>query len=134
MNILSLIQINNIMKYLIQNTKGVYYIYESSMSQLYEGMEFPLNGEIMKIVQKDLKEIATSFLSKVRFAEPDDDVMSTDEFLEAVESGCFTDDDGHGYASVDGKQYYREHSIDASSAAFFFEERSEFNYVIWFNK
>ena len=61
------------------------------------------------------------------------DVMTVDEFIEAVDSGCFTTYDGWGFFH-NGVQAYEERTVwDPSWTPEEIEARG-FIYVVWYNR
>jgi hypothetical protein len=63
--------------------------------------------------------------------EPDDDVMSLKEFIEAVKSGLFIDFDGWGRYVKDGKKT----NIQILPSDIKYRAiRKEFDTIVWFNK
>jgi hypothetical protein len=66
-----------------------------------------------------------------REIEVDDDVMSMDDFIEAVNQGCFIDYDGFGSYVKDGKiSNIRIYPSDVQHNSV----RKDFDTIIWFNK
>ena len=91
-----------------------------------------LRNEVFKVMEEDYK-IEPSMYKKY---EKDDDVMSVQEFIENVESGCFIDYDGIGYLG-DENGYYLSEDIMPSQVQYCKEKilnNSLFTHVIWFNR
>ncbi len=123
------------MKYLVKNNKGVYYIYESPLTQLWVGYVFSVAEQMIEVIQAGIEEVPFILKPSYRLVEEGDDLMTVDEFLFSVDDGYKNDNRGHGYASVDGITFFNEHRVEASGAFEFFDNRQgEFNYVVWFNK
>lgn len=60
-----------------------------------------------------------------------DDHMSLQDFKESCETGCFMDDDGYGvYATKDQKTDIQIYPSDFRLGVI----RSDFEYVVWYNK
>ena len=63
--------------------------------------------------------------------DKDDDVMSIKEFIDAVKSGLFIDNDGYGRYIKDGKKT----SIQILPSDIKYRAiRKEFDTIVWFNK
>lgn len=67
------------------------------------------------------------------YQEPLGDVFTLEDFIKAVDDGCFTDYDGIGYLSPDGIQ---EQDIVECNLDWLNDKLTEdhYKYVIWFNK
>lgn len=64
--------------------------------------------------------------------EPQDEIMTLDEFIRACKANAYTDDDGHGYF-MEGSKITRQLAIP-SEVVHLTHFNALFTHVIWYNK
>lgn len=105
-------------------------------SRLTREREYIMDAIREAMITGDLKKLQV--LSDIRFMEIRNrytkvvavDVYTIEDFKEACETNCFTDDDGHGYPVLEGK-------ADTSRCVYPSEVNHiprEATHVVWYNK
>lgn len=62
------------------------------------------------------------------------DIFTIQEFIESVECHSIMDDDGHGYLSKDGKNYYSNAEVCCHLDMLEANKNAGYTHVVWFNK
>lgn len=97
-------------------------------------MNKDLLDEISQVKEPNMDDHDES-LDDIWEAEPDDDCMTLDEFIECCEDGGFIDYDGVGYYSNSTEEYKnsdetRVYPSDITSGKI----NRNYKYVFWFNR